>query len=153
MCCAGAVLACWFITQEVGGSNAPFCTNIFYRFCRFCKFFRIHLGKTQIIQKSCEVKTREGTRGLPLMRGHLCVMTFLLPRKICQNSLTNLCDKPLRQLFESAKINYKTKSWAYGLMNINEQVSNVIPDCNQCDTIPQIKFFFSSILVWNLRVS
>ena len=41
LCLHGAVVACWFITQEAGGSNK----NNFYRSCRF---FRIHLGKTRI---------------------------------------------------------------------------------------------------------
>ena len=45
-CLHGAVLACWFITQEVGGLNTPFCRINFYRFCRS---FGIHLGKTRII--------------------------------------------------------------------------------------------------------
>ena len=28
LCLHGAVLACWFITQEVGGSNTPFFAKI-----------------------------------------------------------------------------------------------------------------------------
>ena len=28
-CLAGAVVACWFVTQEVAGSNTYFCKNIF----------------------------------------------------------------------------------------------------------------------------
>ena len=43
LCLHGTLEAFWFITQEVGGSNTPFCNNNFYRFCRF---FRINLGKT-----------------------------------------------------------------------------------------------------------
>ena len=45
MCLAGAVVACWFITQETGGSNTPFYKNIVYRFYRF---FTINLGKTRL---------------------------------------------------------------------------------------------------------
>ena len=39
-----SVVASWFVTQEVAGSNTPILQNnfIFYRFCR------IHLGKTRI---------------------------------------------------------------------------------------------------------
>ena len=47
LCLHGTVEACWFITQEVGGLNIPFCKNNFYRFCRF---FRINLGKTRLWQ-------------------------------------------------------------------------------------------------------
>ena len=46
MCLAGALVACWFVTQEVGGSNTHFFAKIFFKFCRFCRFYRIHLGKT-----------------------------------------------------------------------------------------------------------
>ena len=45
ICLLGAVLACWFNTQAVGGSNKPFCKNNFYKFCRF---FRINLRKTRL---------------------------------------------------------------------------------------------------------
>ena len=55
LCLHGAVEACWFITQGVGGLNTPFCKNNFYR------FFRINLGKTRmnefqnaVIIASCE---------------------------------------------------------------------------------------------------
>ena len=51
LCLHGALLAWWFITQEVGGSNTPLCKNNFYRFCRF---FRINLGKTRIIHTSTD---------------------------------------------------------------------------------------------------
>ena len=43
LCLPGSVVACWFITQAVGVRIHFFCKNNFYRFCRF---FRIHLGKT-----------------------------------------------------------------------------------------------------------
>ena len=32
MCCAGAVVASWFVTQEVVGPNTAFCRNIFSNF-------------------------------------------------------------------------------------------------------------------------
>ena len=43
MCLAGVVVACWFVAQEVVGSNTHFLQKYFYRFCRF---YRIYLGKT-----------------------------------------------------------------------------------------------------------
>ena len=46
MCSAGAVVACWFVTQEVAGSNTHFFAKMFFKFYRFCRFYRIHLGKT-----------------------------------------------------------------------------------------------------------
>ena len=49
LCLYGTVLACWIIAQEVMGSNTPFLQKEFYRFCRF---FRIHLGKTRMFQKN-----------------------------------------------------------------------------------------------------
>ena len=45
-CLPGTVVACWFPTQEIAGSNTPFLQKVFYKFCRF---FRIHLGKTLIL--------------------------------------------------------------------------------------------------------
>ena len=48
MSLADTVVASWSLTQEVRGSNTPFCKNIFYR---FFKFFRIILGKTWITWK------------------------------------------------------------------------------------------------------
>ena len=46
LCFHGAVVACQFITQMVGGSKTPFLKKKFYRCCRF---FRIHLGKTRLM--------------------------------------------------------------------------------------------------------
>ena len=64
LCLHGTVEACWFITQDLGGSNTPFCKNNFYRFCRF---FGVNLGKTPI--PSFDI--------LPLTHGH-----FLLVRSV-----------------------------------------------------------------------
>ena len=41
MCLAGAVVACWFMTQEVSGSNTHFFAKIFFKFYRFCRFYSI----------------------------------------------------------------------------------------------------------------
>ena len=45
MCLAGAVVACWFVAQEVVGSHT-FIAKIFFKFYGFCRFYSIHLGKT-----------------------------------------------------------------------------------------------------------
>ena len=51
LCLYGAVVACWFITPKLGGLNTPFAKIFFYRFCRL---FRIHLGKTRMCL-TCEI--------------------------------------------------------------------------------------------------
>ena len=57
MCLAGTVVACWFGTQEVEGSNTHFFAKIFFRFYRFCRLYRIHLGKTLM----CDNDTKSHT--------------------------------------------------------------------------------------------
>ena len=44
---AGTVVVCWFLTQEIVGSNNMFAI-IFYEFYGFCSFCRIHFEKTWI---------------------------------------------------------------------------------------------------------
>ena len=41
------MVASWFITQEVAGSNTPFLQKYF--FFKFYRFYRIHLGKTLLL--------------------------------------------------------------------------------------------------------
>ena len=40
----GAEVEHWFLTQEIVGSSTTFYKNILQKFCRF---YRIHLGKTR----------------------------------------------------------------------------------------------------------
>ena len=47
LCLPGKFLvASPFVTQEAKGSNTAFFAKIFFKFYRFCRFYRIHLGKT-----------------------------------------------------------------------------------------------------------
>ena len=46
MCLVGAVVACWFLTQEVAGSS-PF-NVIIYFVTEFSEFSEKHLGKTPL---------------------------------------------------------------------------------------------------------
>ena len=43
LCPPGAEVECWFLTQKIASSNTPFLQIMFFKFCRF---FRINLGKT-----------------------------------------------------------------------------------------------------------
>ena len=72
---AGAVVACWFITQGVGDSNTPFCKNIFYRFCRF---FRINLRKTQMCLRKCAMlrESSDSISGIVLLK---CIQHLFKP--------------------------------------------------------------------------
>ena len=48
-CLGGAVIACWFVAQELAGSNTVHIScKIIFEFYRFCRFYRIHLGKTVV---------------------------------------------------------------------------------------------------------
>ena len=45
LCLPGAVVAYWFLIQEIARSNTPFCHMIIHKFCRFLS---INLEKTQL---------------------------------------------------------------------------------------------------------
>ena len=62
VCPAGAVVACWFVTQEVAGSNTHFLQKCFFKFYRFCRFYRINLGKTLLrsVHYRPQTKLQEG---------------------------------------------------------------------------------------------
>ena len=73
LCLHGPVVVCWFITQEVRGSNTPFFANII---SRFCWFFRIHLGKLYchqhnwLLDKCLEFSSWVCTEMHPLLEFH-----------------------------------------------------------------------------------
>ena len=62
LCLHGAGVACWFITQEVRGSNTPFYKKTFYRFYRF---FKINLEKTRLTETAENCKDGWITDGIP----------------------------------------------------------------------------------------
>ena len=48
LCLPGPVVSSWFLTQEVAGWN----TLVAKIFDRFCRFYRIQLGKTRLMNQT-----------------------------------------------------------------------------------------------------
>ena len=79
-CLCGTMVACWFLTQKITGSNALFLH-------KFCRFFWIHLGKTRMYTSTKYYRLGPVNSNTVNLKFHL-IQTFF---KICETFLYFQC--------------------------------------------------------------